>query len=202
MTPYENPEDSIEASLQGTSTELAIEDIVTEAAYDFLELDRAAMSTRLNERVRARPVRRVSLITLDNNNNFVETPTRPVLQRQNAMGFLWPFENNIQHNAHVAAFLELLNGVESSDDDDVKDDPIWSYVLTAAEVDDDEWECVVCQEGNREEVVWHPSNCHTFHNACLDRCMLHDVRCPLCRSHTTPLLMRDVSDEGEMMQLD
>ena len=63
MTPFENPENSIETSLQGTSTQLAIEDIVTEAAYDFLELDRAAMSARLNERVRARPVRRVSLIT-------------------------------------------------------------------------------------------------------------------------------------------
>ena len=83
------------------------------------------------------------------------------------MGFLWPFENHVQHNANVAAFLELVNGEDSDDDDDEEEDlkvTLWRYVLVATQVDDMEWECSICKEGEKVEVVWHPSNCHTFHS--------------------------------------
>ena len=31
------------------------------------------------------------------------------------------------------------------------------------------WECALCQQKNKEELVWHPNNCHIFHRQCLNR---------------------------------
>ena len=209
-----NPSENSAVSRFETLLSAATPPSVTEAAYDFLEIDRAAFRARVNEIVRTRPARRVPLVTLAlpevENNNFVGTPTRPRLQRQNAVIFLWSFERHMPHNANVAARLQLFNGVETGDDgndDEVEKDlkvVLRKYVFAAAQMTDAEWECAICKENGMNDVVWHPSNCHTFHSQCLTRWMVYDTRCPLCRSCTTPLLMKEVSNEGEgeLMQLD
>jgi hypothetical protein len=114
--------------------------------------------------------------------NIEEPPAqRPRLERQDAF-----YIDNItitvsRRRTNVNALLALLNSLSSR--------PKMEYVLVVADIKPD-WECSVClEEEVNEGVVWHPSNCHTFHRKCLQKAMEFTVTCPLCRSHTTPLLM-------------
>ena len=147
-----------------------------------------------------------------NNDNDLRRRVQLVsLAQGTRMIYRLPYEDNVQHNANITAMLEILLSLESDDDSDATDDmdmdsddditpaPM-AYVLVDAEVNT-EWECVICQEEEVKSVVWHPGNCHAFHEQCLQRSMAYDVRCPLCRACVTPLLMHVVvSDEGEMSE--
>src|SRR5271154_2294815 len=88
--------------------------------FDFGDYQRALPPPTLPPRTR--PARRVLLITLTVDGNSVVTPTRPRLQRQNAMGIL----ANLL-NVEQPAFMTLLDEVPD-DDDDMKP-PTMEYVL-------------------------------------------------------------------------
>ena len=150
--------------------------------YDFGDHHRALPPPTLPPRTR--PARRVPLITLNVDVNFVVTPTRPRLQRQNAMGFIANLLNVEQQ-----AFMDLL--AEVPDDDGEMKPPTMAFILTPTEAEED-WQCAICQEMETAGAVWHPSNCHTFHEECLQNSMVYDIRCPLCRGCVTPLLMRNI----------
>jgi hypothetical protein len=198
------------------------DELVEEAAYDFLEQERAAFSQRLATLYNT--PRRVPFVTFALGRAAISTPTRsprrraahddedntnpaqrPRLVRQNAMEFLHPFENNQRHNANFVAFLELLNDVSAVGDDDELEvevqaeevqppqqkKPKYIYTFLPATPEED-WECAVCFSKEENKVVWHPSNCHKFHHACLTHWTDEKPTCPICRRWATPILMAEV----------
>lgn len=139
--------------------------------FDFLEQERAAFSRRLDGIVSRRSSRRVTLTTISvevtapATSSFatLNAPPRYRLQRQNA-------------------FISNIENIPSKQ---------VTYVLSPAEVDEDAWECAICQEDEKVGIVWHPCNCHMFHEGCLQESMVHNKSCPLCRRFPQNLVIKD-----------
>ena len=73
-----------------------------------------------------------------------------------------------------------------------------NYILIPAPEQPSYWECGLCCDAdqgsllNYGTLVWHPSNCHVFHDACLNTWLsFGNIACPWCNSCTTPLNCRD-----------
>ena len=144
----------------------------------------AMFNARLQYAMRRLRARRMPLVTI--NVNFPTTPTaapdtprRPRLERQNAAEVRNAFN-----------FLQLLLDDQESEDEGQAPPKVnlWRYDLLPAHTPE-EWECSVCLDSGKEETKIHPSNCHVFHEQCLQGWMASNISCPLCRSITTPLLM-------------
>lgn len=135
--------------------------------------------------VRARRARRVPFITLtagDGDGN-VEVRIHPHLHRQNAM---------VAHvdGRNVWEFVGRL--LAARNEDQLPKINLWQYVLVPAQSLEEAWECSVCLDNEKHDVVWHPGNCHCFHEVCLQQWMGNVVSCPLCRNYTSPLMMKAI----------
>jgi hypothetical protein len=122
--------------------------------------------------------RRVNFITLQ----FGEA-SRPQLERQFAMteGDHGVFE----------ALAQLI--VELQDRQELCKQQLYDFVLLpfCGEVEDC---CAICKE-DEGDMVWHPSNCHMFHNECLQQWMKRNESCPMCRARVSPLAMKERVEE-------
>ena len=97
---------------------------------------------------------------------------------------LYPIElrgNNLNAgdlNPELLFSLGLISKAEFNAIVLAKSHPI-EYELHAAEAPED-FECAICLDESKDEVVWFPWWCHMFHRACLNTALAIEPRCPLC----------------------
>jgi hypothetical protein len=71
--------------------------------------------------------------------------------------------------------------------------------------DFDDWICGICREGDSAYDgvrTMHECQHHEFHTACLERLLLTDRRCPICRrpaNATPPVFTQEMSDSQESL---